>query len=191
MSRISLNLVVHNEEERLPEFLAHILPLVDEVIAVVQQSTDRTLELLRPVADVLIEHPHYGYAEASRQAAYDASTGDWVLILSPDERLSAYAQQHLRSWVANPNVDAYALREVTTIGGALFEDAYHPRLFRKGTATMTSEIHTEIQCATGRLVNAGTAVAIEHHKTLEEQRIDNERYARLNSPSIPLPAVNQ
>ncbi len=43
--RLSLVMVVCNEEARLPNMLADTRPHVDEVVVVVQQSQDGTLEL--------------------------------------------------------------------------------------------------------------------------------------------------
>lgn len=188
MSKISLLLVVHNEEQRLPGFFDHIRPHVDEIVAVVQASTDRTLELCQEFAHVVVKHPHYGYAEASRLHGYRCCSGDWVLVLSPDENLTPYGLHNLRAWCEHPVIDAYALREVTAVAGQVIEDVPHPRLFRNGTVAMTDQIHTEMLCATGRIVNIVEQVVIEHYKTQEEQDLDNVRYAKVNSPSIPMPS---
>lgn len=183
--RISLLLVVYNEAERLPDFLAHIRPHVDEIVAVDQASTDLTRVLLLEAGAVLLSHPHYGYAEASRQVGYDACTGDWVLVLAPDETLTPYALERLALWCHDPTVDAYSLREVTTVGGLIKEDACHPRLFRRGTVAMTSQIHTEMVCITGRQVEVREDICILHHKTYYEQALDDARYQATPGGIVP------
>ena len=47
MSTIALTMVVCNEEEKLEEMLKYHAPLVDEIVIVVQESEDRTLEIAK------------------------------------------------------------------------------------------------------------------------------------------------
>src|SRR5262249_51014659 len=128
---ISVTIVACNEEARLRWCIENIRPYVDEVVVVVQHSEDHTLEVARELADVVIEHPCYRFAEPSRPAAHAATSGDWVLVLDADERLSDYGKAHLRTWVDDSGVDVYSLRRLTLVDGAQLEDLAHPRLFRR------------------------------------------------------------
>src|SRR5262249_55130284 len=128
---ISVNIVACNEETRLRWCIENIRPYVDEVVVVVQQSEDRTLEVARELADVVVEHPCYEFAEPSRPAAHDATHGDWVLVLDADERLSDFGKANLLAWTADESTDFYGLRRLTLVDGAQLEDMVHPRLFRR------------------------------------------------------------
>jgi glycosyltransferase involved in cell wall biosynthesis len=187
--KLSLASVVYNEAARLPGLLAHVRPFVDETVIVVQKSTDKTLWIAQLSASYVIEDIHHGYAEASRKKGMDACRGEWILILSPDERLTSEAEWHLQDWMNNPYFDCYNLRELTLVEGVVREDACHPRLFRAGTYTAPLGIHTEVGCTTGRVQTIDKFIVIEHFKSGEEQALDDQRYAALGSPSIPLPRL--
>ena len=61
---------------------------VDEIVVVDQMSTDGTPEIAERLADVFIRDVRHGHAEPSRELAASRSSGDWILILDADERMS-------------------------------------------------------------------------------------------------------
>ena len=99
MSRISLNVVVFNEEARLEECLSDARDYVDEIVVVDQMSTDGTPEIAQRLADVYVRDVHHGHAEPSRELAASRSSGDWLLILDADERMSDLLKRELRRLV--------------------------------------------------------------------------------------------
>jgi glycosyltransferase involved in cell wall biosynthesis len=178
-------MVVCNEEARLADALRDIRPLVDEIVVVVQESADRTLEIARELADIAIEHPAAGYCEYSRPDAMKASTGDWILALDADERLSEYAKEHLRAWVANRRADFYFVRELTLIDGVQIEDDLKSRLFRAGHAFHKDAPHSSYEPTGGsncRIID--DRVVIEHFKSRGEQTLDDERYSELKKAGL-------
>ena len=88
LTRISLNVVVYNEEARLEECLTDARPFVDEIVVVDQMSTDATPEIAQRLADVYVRDIHHGHAEPSRELAASRSSGDWLVILDADETMS-------------------------------------------------------------------------------------------------------
>ncbi len=182
--RISLNMVACNEEARLADAIADVRPYVDEVVIVVQQSGDRTLEIARELADLVIEHPAAGYCEYSRPDAMRHSTGDWILALDADERLSEYAKAHLREWVSS-RADFYFVRELTLIDGVQIEDDLKSRLFRVGHAFHKDAPHSSYEPTGGsncRIID--DQVVIEHFKSRGEQSLDDERYDELKKAGL-------
>jgi tetratricopeptide (TPR) repeat protein len=85
--RISLCMIVKDEEELLPACLAAVAPHVDELVVVDTGSTDRTVEIATSVGATVIEFPWNGSFADARNVSLDAATGDWVLWLDADEVL--------------------------------------------------------------------------------------------------------
>jgi predicted O-methyltransferase YrrM len=174
---ISLCMVVCNEAHRLAPMVAFHRPLVSEVVIVVQQSADATLEMARELADVVIEHPAYGYCEASRQAASDAARHDVQLILDADELLTPAAIAALPELVEQAYAarSGFRLRRTTYLDGAhqWTGDAHH-RLVHRANVRYLDEIHTEPQGDWGR-IPTWPGLAILHTKASAEQLRDDAR----------------
>jgi FkbM family methyltransferase len=173
---ISLLVIACNEEARLAACVASARPQVDEVVVVVQRSSDRTLQVARRVADRVIEHPCHGTEEFSRADGIAACSHEWILKLDADEELADDAR--IRELVAK-SFDFWMLRRLTTAGDAVLEDLPHGRLFRKHKATFRAALHHGFEPTGGATVAVATGIAIRHAKTWYEQRYDDERYDRM------------
>lgn len=105
MVRISLCMIVRDEQCFLPRCLDSVRGVVDELCVVDTGSTDRTVEIAR-AHGARIEHFTWidDYA-AARNVSLAMATGDWILVLDADEalatpdaraRLEAFAREHPR-----------------------------------------------------------------------------------------------
>jgi hypothetical protein len=196
---ISLCMVVCNEAHRLGPMLAWHRPLVAQIVVVVQRSDDDTLAVACQLADVVIEHPRYGYCEASREAASHASAFDTQLVLDADEWLTlAFALGLPAAMDATRlgEVDGYRLRRTFWRDGRheFTGDAQYRLIHRRGVRFL-NEIHTEPQAKDWKRVPtwggeqaAGDGgvflpeqLAILHVKTTEEQIRDELRCQELLS----------
>jgi glycosyltransferase involved in cell wall biosynthesis len=93
--RLSVCMIVKNEERFLGQCLASVKDIADELIVIDTGSTDRTVEIAR-------EHgAHVGHFEwcndfaAARNASIAPATGDWILFLDADEGLSPAEKRSL------------------------------------------------------------------------------------------------
>lgn len=64
-AHITFAIAAWNEEERLGPLLRVVRPFFGNIIVGVQHSTDRTLEIAREWADVVIEDDHSGYGDST------------------------------------------------------------------------------------------------------------------------------
>lgn len=86
--RISLCMIVRDEEEMLPGALESVKDVVDEMIVVDTGSTDRTVEIATSYGARVFHHPWEGDFSKARNLSIGYASGDWILILDADERLS-------------------------------------------------------------------------------------------------------
>lgn len=134
--RLSLCMIVKDEEQYLPDCLASAKPVVDEIIIVDTGSTDRTVEIARAAgAQVFYEEWCNDFA-AARNASLRHATGDWILVLDADERLPADSGKLMRRLLDAPDVAAYLVKlQCPTLGGSAMGTTqlkWLPRLFRNG-----------------------------------------------------------
>lgn len=64
-THISFAIVVWNDATRLDRLLAYVRPFFTDILAVVQESPDNTLDVAREWADTVVEDKHRGYGDAS------------------------------------------------------------------------------------------------------------------------------
>ncbi len=110
MARLSLCMIVRDEEELLPACLASVAGVVDELIVVDTGSVDGTREVARRAGALVVDRPWDDDFAAPRNEALRHATGDWVLQLDADERLAPGSAGGLRAAMAREDLDLGMLR---------------------------------------------------------------------------------
>ncbi len=85
--RLSLCMIVRDEQEMLPRCLSAAAAAVDEIVIVDTGSSDATVEIARSFGARVIEHPWRGSFAEARNVSFDAAEGDWLVYLDADEVL--------------------------------------------------------------------------------------------------------
>jgi glycosyltransferase involved in cell wall biosynthesis len=102
VSRVPLSVCIltRDEEANLPDCLASVSGLADEILVVDSGSTDRTLEIAREAGARTIETDWPGFP-VQRKRAIDAAAHDWVLVLDADERPSPELRDEIATVLAS------------------------------------------------------------------------------------------
>jgi tetratricopeptide (TPR) repeat protein len=107
--KISLCMIVKDEEALLPRCLQSVQNAVDEMIVVDTGSTDHTVEIAQQLGAAVYHHAWKDdFAEARNESLRHAQ-GDWVLVLDADETLIPDCLPSLRRAVQSPNCLAVTL----------------------------------------------------------------------------------
>jgi glycosyltransferase involved in cell wall biosynthesis len=164
METLSVVVVTRNEAARIGRCLDSVA-WADEVVVVDSESEDGTAALCRERGARVFVRPWPGYA-SQKNFGFDQATGDWILLLDADERVSEPLAAEIRGLLEGSAPRAvYLIPFKNYLGGfwlahgGLYPD-YHPRLFRRGQARYGArEIHEvlEHQGSAGKLQGA-----IEH-----------------------------
>jgi glycosyltransferase involved in cell wall biosynthesis len=80
----------------------------DEIVILDSGSTDATLDIAKKYDARTFSEPFRGYS-AQKQAAIDAASHDWVLLLDADEALGEGARVVIERALSNPAVVGYRL----------------------------------------------------------------------------------
>ena len=100
--RLSLCMIVRDERETLPDLLASVAGLVDELCVVDTGSIDGTPELCARAGARLRHLPWQGDFSAARNRSLRMATGEWILVLDADERVSPELAAEVRALVVEP-----------------------------------------------------------------------------------------
>ncbi len=140
--KVSGFVICFNEEDNIAACL-ETMKWADELVVVDSFSTDATVEIARRYTDKIIQRPFSAYTDQTR-FAFEQTTGDWVLWLDADERLTpeALAQVQERfSAPDGPGADGFAFpRRTYFVNRWVRHGGWYPqhkvRLFRREGATI-------------------------------------------------------
>jgi tetratricopeptide (TPR) repeat protein len=89
-------MIVRNEERNLAQCLEPVRSIVDEIVIVDTGSTDRTRELARSLGAEVFAFPWTDDFSAARNESLRHATGDYILWLDADDRLTPDDADKLR-----------------------------------------------------------------------------------------------
>jgi len=136
--RLSALVVARNEAGRIAPCLER-LAFADEIVVLLDRSTDRTGEIARARGARVVEGAWSMEAER-RNAGIDASTGDWILEVDADEWVTPAFAAEIRAAIAAAKPGYFIVPMANHIGshlvrhgwGAYNGVAAKPSLFAKG-----------------------------------------------------------
>src|SRR5262249_25313011 len=94
--KVSLCMIVRNEEANLPECLESVADLVDEMIVVDTGSNDRTKEVALNCGAKVFDFPWVDHFAAARNESLRYATGRWIFWLDADDCLDEENRTKLR-----------------------------------------------------------------------------------------------
>jgi GT2 family glycosyltransferase/tetratricopeptide (TPR) repeat protein len=155
--KVSLCMIVKNEQANLPECLGSACDLVDEIIVVDTGSTDRTREIATRFGARVFEFPWVDDFAAARNESIRHATGEWIFWLDADDRLDQVEQQKLRALFAELGDEnsAYVMKchcpSDPACGSGSDTVVDHIRLFRNDPALRWQyRVHEQIMPALRR-----------------------------------------
>lgn len=86
--KISLCMIVKNEEEVLARCLESVKELVNEIVIADTGSTDKTVEIARAFTECVYSYPWREDFASARNFAFSKATGDYVMWLDADDYIS-------------------------------------------------------------------------------------------------------
>ncbi|BAZ06829.1 glycosyltransferase [Calothrix sp. NIES-3974] len=98
--KLSLCMIVKNEETALPGCLQSVVDTVDEIVILDTGSTDKTVEIANQFGAQVYHFPWCDDFSAARNQALEYVSGDWVLVLDADETLVPRMGEKIREAIA-------------------------------------------------------------------------------------------
>jgi len=179
--KLSLCMIVKNEEKFLPGCLESVKNIADEIIIVDTGSTDKTIEIARRYNAKIFHLDWKNDFSIARNESIKHSTGEWILVLDADERLNPNQETKLKKYL-NSNFDALYVK-VINLGKDGKPDVIneYPRLFRKKDwIKFEGRIHEQITPSILRNCGkiAKTDITITHLGYAQSDEIMSKKYER-------------
>lgn len=138
-SAISLVLIARNEAHDLPNCLASVEGLVDEVVLVDNYSTDDTVKIAKQFGVKVEQREFDGFANQKNHAINMASN-EWIFHLDPDEQLTPQLKEEIKKVVNTKYYSAFDIPYQNIFLGkkmrfGSFMGEKHIRLFKKSVSS--------------------------------------------------------
>src|SRR4051794_35424546 len=134
-ARVSLCMIVRDEEQNLADCLRPVAELFDEIVIVDTGSRDATRQVARQFTDRVVEFTWCEDFSAARNESLKHATGDWIFWLDADDRVRPEQVAPLRDLIAQLDHRPRALMmEILVPPSGPNEEAQlvsHARLFRR------------------------------------------------------------
>lgn len=138
----------HNEESVIKECIRSVRDFADEVIIVDSGSTDRTVQVAEAMGAKVVRAKNQLMLNENKNLAIEAARGDWILLLDPDEVVTAELAEALISTASSLGaVSAYwILRRDRELGRWIKRLSPQLRFFRGGCASFPcKDIHESVK----------------------------------------------
>jgi glycosyltransferase involved in cell wall biosynthesis len=162
MPTLSAILITRNEESNLDDCLASLEGIAQQIVVVDSNSTDRTLEIANNYGALMAYPTDWPGFGPQKNRALDLATGDWVLSLDADERLTpALKSEILTAINHSAHVNCFAIPRLSWYCGRFIRHSgwspdYVERLFKRGTARFSDDLVHE------RLIPNGTVAKLKN-----------------------------
>lgn len=177
---ISLCMISLDEASFIGRALRHVEPYVDEMIVVDGGSRDATVAIAQRYGATTIQSTWQHHFGDQRNVALRHASGDWILVLDPDELCERSLLESLPRLTSNPlGVDLFEFLRLNYVAGHLLQSGpdWQDRLFRNnGRIRYRGCVHERV---TGH--SRGTkalSLRILHRKSAARQRRQNRYYWR-------------
>ena len=138
--RIAAAIITYNEERNISRCIESLRNVVEEIVVVDSNSSDRTVEICRSMGAKVITHPFEGHIQ-QKNFALQQITSPWILSLDADEELSPQLINSIVS-LEEGHADGYSMNRLTNYCGHWVRHCgWYPdtklRLVRNGAAQWT------------------------------------------------------
>ena len=184
-NKISLCMIVKNEENYLPGCLNSIKDIVDEIIIVDTGSTDKTVEIAESFgAKISYFHWNNNFSEA-RNESLKYATKDWILIMDADDEFFIDDKEKFKALLnSRLDIDSVYYFETLNYCGSSVENStitvnLNPRLFKNNHGFhYEGEVHNQLVNSEFNYKGLSDSIKIYHYGYLDKNIISKDKRNR-------------
>jgi len=188
LGTLSVLIITKDEEKNIQECLESVT-WADEIVVVDSGSRDRTVEIAKAYTPKVFSAEWRGYAETKRWAL-DKVTGEWILWLDADERVTPELAREIREAIRNDRgiEGFYIPRKAFFLGRWIRHGGWYPgyvlRLIRREKAHFSHSLVHEYLDFQGRAARLHSPLLHHTDPTIEHYFEKFNRYTSLAAQEL-------
>jgi len=191
MNKISAVINTRNEDQYLDDCLQS-LNFVDEVVVVDMESTDKSREIAYKYTHNVYIHPPAECVELARNFALSKTSGNWILVVDPDETVPKTLAAKLIEIADSDLADFVRIPRKNIIFNDWIKHSrwwpdYNIRFFKRGSVEWQETIHSvPITYGNGLTLEAEEKFSLHHnHYSSVEQYLKRSlRYSQVQASEL-------
>ncbi len=189
---ISVVLINFNEASKLERCFESLAGFADEIVVLDIGSSDQSMDVCKKYGARVFKHDFVPYVEKVRNYAISKTTGDWILVLDPDETVPDKLKDELRQISAEDKYAAVNIPRKNIFFGKWIAHTNwwpdrHVRFFKKGKVSWSNKIHQYPEVSGPILtLEAREELAIAHfgYDTVSEFINRQNRYSVIEAENL-------
>ncbi|HVY00777.1 MAG TPA: glycosyltransferase family 2 protein [Pseudorhodoplanes sp.] len=187
MPTLSAIVIAKNEARNIGDCL-DALAFCDERIVVDGGSSDDTVRRAEAKGARVVSRSFAGFG-AQKNFALSLVTGDWVLSVDADERVTPALAAEIRAAIARADAAGYEMPRLSSFCGRIMRHSgwypdYVLRLFRRGRARFSDDaVHERVICE-GKVVRLSEPLTHEPVLRLEDALSRMDRYSTAGAEKL-------
>ncbi len=144
MAKLSVIIPTYNEENYIEAALKSVT-FADEIIVIDSYSSDKTIEIAGKYTPKILQRKFDNFSN-QKNFALSHATGDWVLFLDADERITHSLENEILEVIENPKYEGYKINFPHFFMNRFL---YHHdddviRLVRRDKASFSGSVHEKL-----------------------------------------------
>lgn len=170
--KISLCMIVKNEEKNLSKCLDSVVDYIDEIVIVDTGSTDHTKIIAQKYTDKIFDYTWCDDFARARNYSLSKANNDWVLILDADEVLLKFDKKIVSNFIQSNPKTVGRIKRINPFQGEKEDNKYIERVnrfFNRKYYYYEGAIHEQVVANDGSQYNMiPVEIEVEHTGYLDE-----------------------
>lgn len=179
MKNLTVVISAHNEEKKIKDCIKSVLDVAQEIIVIDSSSTDKTSDIANKYTKNVLPRPNNPMLNTNKNFGFAKATGDWILSLDADERLSQELALEISQIINNSapqdkaDYAAYKIPRKNIIFGKWIEHTgwypdYQTRLFKREKGKFDEKHNHEQLSVDGEIGILESNLEHDHYATIDE-----------------------
>lgn len=181
-AKLSLCMIVKDEEKYIDKCLSRIKDKIDEIIVVDTGSNDRTKEIAKKYTDEIYDFEWCEDFSKARNYSISKAKNDWILVLDADEMCCEFDANKINAFIRT-SLDTIGRIKITNYYGKAIETKKSltrlGRLFNKNFYEYKGSIHEQVTSKNKSKVKMlNVNISVEHFGYTEEDIVEKMKVIR-------------